>query len=274
MAQAVVAQHIAASLPAGTVLASRYRLEELIAESGPTVTWRAFDQVLSRSVLVHLLAPAGTSAGSGIRPARGVRAAGRGPTSLGGHRLPLRPGAGRGAEHRSRPRLLHRLRVRHRAVAGDDPQPRAAVRAGGGLGGPRGRRRAGRRAQPRALPPADQSGHGDHHPDRQRQDRRPADRGGAATGRRDARARGRHPRAGRRDRPGPAALRLPGVPLARADPPSACPTHRCSAATGGRRARSGPGSPRPWTTSATRSSATRPGTGPTRSPPRTAWSTR
>jgi putative peptidoglycan lipid II flippase len=47
----------AASLPAGTVLASRYRLEELIAESQPSVTWRAFDQVLSRSVLVHLLAP-------------------------------------------------------------------------------------------------------------------------------------------------------------------------------------------------------------------------
>ena len=47
----------AATLPAGTVLASRYRLEELIAESQPTVTWRAFDQVLSRSVLVHLLGP-------------------------------------------------------------------------------------------------------------------------------------------------------------------------------------------------------------------------
>jgi len=47
----------AATLPAGTVLASRYRLEELIGESQPTVTWRAFDQVLSRSVLVHLLAP-------------------------------------------------------------------------------------------------------------------------------------------------------------------------------------------------------------------------
>ena len=45
------------ALPAGTVLASRYRLEELIAESEPSVTWRAFDQVLSRSVLVHLLAP-------------------------------------------------------------------------------------------------------------------------------------------------------------------------------------------------------------------------
>jgi putative peptidoglycan lipid II flippase len=47
----------AASLPAGTVLAARYRLEELIAESQPSVTWRALDQVLSRSVLVHLLAP-------------------------------------------------------------------------------------------------------------------------------------------------------------------------------------------------------------------------
>jgi len=45
------------ALPAGTVLASRYRLEEQIAESEPSVTWRAFDQVLSRSVLVHLLAP-------------------------------------------------------------------------------------------------------------------------------------------------------------------------------------------------------------------------
>jgi putative peptidoglycan lipid II flippase len=39
------------------VLAARYRLEELIAETRPTVTWRAFDQVLSRSVLVHLLSP-------------------------------------------------------------------------------------------------------------------------------------------------------------------------------------------------------------------------
>ena len=41
------------------MLGTRYRLEELIAESAPTVTWRAFDQVLSRSVLVHLLPPAG-----------------------------------------------------------------------------------------------------------------------------------------------------------------------------------------------------------------------
>ncbi len=47
----------AASLPAGTVLAARYRLEELLAVSEPAITWRAFDQVLSRSVLVHLLPP-------------------------------------------------------------------------------------------------------------------------------------------------------------------------------------------------------------------------
>jgi putative peptidoglycan lipid II flippase len=47
----------AAALPAGTMLAARYRLEELIADSRPSVTWRAFDEVLSRSVLVHVLAP-------------------------------------------------------------------------------------------------------------------------------------------------------------------------------------------------------------------------
>jgi putative peptidoglycan lipid II flippase len=47
----------AAGLPAGTVLGARYRLEELLAEVPRTVTWRAFDQVLSRSVLVHLLPP-------------------------------------------------------------------------------------------------------------------------------------------------------------------------------------------------------------------------
>ena len=55
--QAPQAPRSQTALPAGTVLASRYRLEELIAESEPSVTWRAFDQVLSRSVLVHLLAP-------------------------------------------------------------------------------------------------------------------------------------------------------------------------------------------------------------------------
>ncbi|QDP94737.1 murein biosynthesis integral membrane protein MurJ [Microlunatus elymi] len=43
-------------LPAGAVLASRYRLEELLASTGNTArTWRAFDLVLSRSVVIHLL---------------------------------------------------------------------------------------------------------------------------------------------------------------------------------------------------------------------------
>jgi putative peptidoglycan lipid II flippase len=42
---------------AGTVLGYRYRMEELLAESSRSVTWRAFDLVLSRSVVVHLLAP-------------------------------------------------------------------------------------------------------------------------------------------------------------------------------------------------------------------------
>ena len=60
----------AATLPAGTVLASRYRLEELIGESQPTVTWRAFDQVLSRSVLVHLLAPGDPGADELLTAAR------------------------------------------------------------------------------------------------------------------------------------------------------------------------------------------------------------
>nr|WP_275588448.1 murein biosynthesis integral membrane protein MurJ [Microlunatus panaciterrae] len=44
-------------IPAGTVLGERYRLEELLADTGQTATWRAFDQVLSRSVLIHLLSP-------------------------------------------------------------------------------------------------------------------------------------------------------------------------------------------------------------------------
>jgi putative peptidoglycan lipid II flippase len=74
MAQAVTDPHpdapAAATLPAGTVLAARYRLEELIAESRPTVTWRAFDQVLSRSVLVHLLSPGDPNADHLLAAAR------------------------------------------------------------------------------------------------------------------------------------------------------------------------------------------------------------
>ena len=74
MAQAVIDPHAdalkAATLPAGTVLAARYRLEELLAESRPTVTWRAFDQVLSRSVLVHLLSPGDPNADDLLAAAR------------------------------------------------------------------------------------------------------------------------------------------------------------------------------------------------------------
>ena len=74
MAQVVVDQNAhpvkAATLPAGTVLAARYRLEELLAETRPTVTWRAFDQVLSRSVLVHLLSPGDPGADDLLAAAR------------------------------------------------------------------------------------------------------------------------------------------------------------------------------------------------------------
>ena len=60
----------AAHLPAGTVLGARYRLEELISESGPTVSWRAFDQVLSRSVVIHLLAAGDPGAADLLATAR------------------------------------------------------------------------------------------------------------------------------------------------------------------------------------------------------------
>lgn len=46
-----------ASVHAGEVFAGRYRLEQQLAQRGATLTWRAFDQKLSRSVLVHILAP-------------------------------------------------------------------------------------------------------------------------------------------------------------------------------------------------------------------------
>jgi putative peptidoglycan lipid II flippase len=60
----------AVALPAGTVLGSRYRMEELLAESRPAVTWRAFDLVLSRSVLVHLLPPGDDAAPALLAAAR------------------------------------------------------------------------------------------------------------------------------------------------------------------------------------------------------------
>ncbi|HEY9294212.1 MAG TPA: murein biosynthesis integral membrane protein MurJ [Microlunatus sp.] len=68
-------------LPAGTVLANRYRLEELLASTsgaapaqGSAYTWRAFDQVLSRSVVIHVL-PDGDDRSADLL-ASGRRAAG------------------------------------------------------------------------------------------------------------------------------------------------------------------------------------------------------
>ncbi|MCW3159402.1 murein biosynthesis integral membrane protein MurJ [Micropruina sonneratiae] len=41
----------------GQVLGERYRLDEVLARRGSALTWRAFDQRLSRPVLMHLLPP-------------------------------------------------------------------------------------------------------------------------------------------------------------------------------------------------------------------------
>jgi putative peptidoglycan lipid II flippase len=57
-------------LTMGDILGGRYRLEEQLSVRGSTVTWRAVDQVLSRSVLVHLLSPDNPRAPSIIETAR------------------------------------------------------------------------------------------------------------------------------------------------------------------------------------------------------------
>jgi len=44
-----------APIGAGTVLAGRYRLDDLLSESGGARLWRATDQMLARSVAVHVL---------------------------------------------------------------------------------------------------------------------------------------------------------------------------------------------------------------------------
>lgn len=46
-------------LSAGTVLGSRFRLEQELARPRGTLTWRAFDLKLHRAVLVHVMAPEG-----------------------------------------------------------------------------------------------------------------------------------------------------------------------------------------------------------------------
>lgn len=46
-----------ADVAVGQVLGERYRLDEVLARRGNALTWRAFDQRLSRPVLMHLLPP-------------------------------------------------------------------------------------------------------------------------------------------------------------------------------------------------------------------------
>jgi putative peptidoglycan lipid II flippase len=95
----------APTLTAGTVLASRYRLEELVRESAPTVTWRAFDQVLARSVLVHLLAADGPDTDALLALARKASVA-------------------------TDSRFVRVLDVVHGIDAGDDPRTPAEIRPG------------------------------------------------------------------------------------------------------------------------------------------------
>ncbi len=46
-----------ANVAAGQVLGDRYRLDEVLARRAGVLTWRAFDQTLSRPVLMHVLPP-------------------------------------------------------------------------------------------------------------------------------------------------------------------------------------------------------------------------
>jgi len=58
------------ALEIGDILGGRFRLEEQLAVRGSTATWRAVDQVLSRSVLVHVLSPDNPRAPEIINTAR------------------------------------------------------------------------------------------------------------------------------------------------------------------------------------------------------------
>jgi putative peptidoglycan lipid II flippase len=58
------------ALEIGDILGGRFRLEEQLAVRGSTATWRAVDQVLSRSVLVHVLSPENPRASEIIDTAR------------------------------------------------------------------------------------------------------------------------------------------------------------------------------------------------------------
>lgn len=58
------------AVTSGLILASRYRLEALLAHSHGVMTWRATDQVLSRPVLIHLLEPEDERLGWVLQAAR------------------------------------------------------------------------------------------------------------------------------------------------------------------------------------------------------------
>lgn len=47
----------------GTVLADRYLVEDMLAEEGPSASWRAHDQILSRSVVLQMVPSSSASAG-------------------------------------------------------------------------------------------------------------------------------------------------------------------------------------------------------------------
>jgi hypothetical protein len=63
---------VTTSMQAGDVLADRYRLDDLLAESGAGRFWRAHDLVLHRPVAVHVLASDDTRADAVLQAARTV----------------------------------------------------------------------------------------------------------------------------------------------------------------------------------------------------------
>lgn len=62
------------SIRAGDVLAQRYRLDDLLSESGEGRFWHAHDTVLSRSVAVHIIASSDDRAAGLLEAARGSAA--------------------------------------------------------------------------------------------------------------------------------------------------------------------------------------------------------
>ena len=100
------------SMQAGDVLAERYRLDDLLAETGAGRFWRAHDLVLHRPVAVHILAADDERAAAAPRGRPPRRAGHRPPAAAGarrrGRRRPLlrrqRVGPGRLPRHPAHPR--------------------------------------------------------------------------------------------------------------------------------------------------------------------------